>query len=111
MAIGEYNNYREGKKSGGAVMRLVSIYDQEKLREHGLLVKPETLRIWRCKGKYMEDGLFVKLGHRLLIDLDALERILKREQAKMVELGKRMHRARQGKAGHSRQGRAGQGVY
>jgi len=87
-------------------MRLVSIYDQEKLREHGLLVKPETLRIWRCKGKYMEDGLFVKLGHRLLIDLDVLERILKREQAKMVELGKRMHRARQGKAGHSRQGRA-----
>jgi len=87
------------KKSGGAVMRLVSIYDQEKLKEHGLLVKPETLRIWRCKGKFVKDGLFVKLGHRLLIDLDALERILKREQAKMVELGKRMHRARQGKTG------------
>ena len=64
------------KKSGGAVMRLVSIYDQEKLKEHGLLVKPETLRIWRCKGKFVKDGLFVKLGHRLLIDLDALERIL-----------------------------------
>jgi len=79
-------------------MRLVSIYDQEKLREHGLLVKPETLRIWKCKGKYVEEGLFVKLGHRLLIDLDALERILKREQAKMVELGKRMHRAWQGRA-------------
>ena len=57
-------------------MRLVSIYDQEKLREHGLLVKPETLRIWKCKGKFVKDGLFVKLGHRLLIDLDALERIL-----------------------------------
>lgn len=85
-------------------MRLVSIYDQEKLREHGLLVKPETLRIWKCKGKFVKDGLFVKLGHRLLIDLDALERILKREQAKMVELGERMHRARQGKV---RQGRAG----
>ena len=80
-------------------MRLVSIYNQEKLKEHGLLVKPETLRIWKCKGKYMEDGLFVKLGHRLLIDLDALERILKREQAKMVELGKRMRKAGQGKAG------------
>ena len=76
MAIAEYNNTERGKKSGGAVMRLVSIYDQEKLREHGLLVKPETLRIWRCKGKFVKDGLFIKLGHRLLIDLDALERIL-----------------------------------
>ncbi|RLG20308.1 hypothetical protein DRN74_05755 [Candidatus Micrarchaeota archaeon] len=89
---------QRGKK-GGAVMRLVSIYNQEELRKHGLLVKPETLRIWKCKGKFVKDGLFVKLGHRLLIDLDALERILKREQQKMVELGKRMHRAGQGKAG------------
>jgi len=75
-------------------MNLASIYDQEKLREHGLLVKPSTLRVWRCRGKYAEEGLFVRFGHKLMIDLNVLDQILKREQEKQRQIGKRMVEAR-----------------
>jgi len=75
-------------------MNLVSIYDTEALRAHGLLVKSATLRVWRCKGRYAEAGLFVRFGHKLMIDVDVLDRILKREQEKQRQIGKRMVEAR-----------------
>ena len=73
-------------------MNLVSIYDSEKLKEYGLHVTPGTLKIWRHQGWYVEDGLFVKFAHRLYIDTDALQKILQREQRKMMEQGKRIAR-------------------
>ena len=80
-------------------MNLVSIYDEETLRRHGLLVKPSTLRVWRCKGRYAEEGLFVRFAHKLMIDLDVLQKILEREQRRMVEQGKKMAEARSFKRG------------
>ena len=80
-------------------MNLVSIYDQEKLRQHGLLVKPSTLRIWRCKGRYAEEGLFVRFAHKLMIDLDVLQKILQREQEKQKRVGEKMAEAKSFKRG------------
>ena len=80
-------------------MNLVSIYDEETLRRHGLLVKPSTLRVWRCKGRYAEEGLFVRFAHKLMIDLDALDQILKREKEKQKRIGERMQEARSFKRG------------
>ena len=71
-------------------MNLASIYDQETLRRHGLLVKPSTLRIWKCKGKYVEEGLFVRFAHKLMVNLDVLEQILQRELEKQKQIGRRM---------------------
>jgi len=65
-------------------MNLVSIYDSKKLKEYGLHVTPGTLKIWRHQGRYVADGLFVKFAHRLYIDTDALQKILQREQQKMM---------------------------
>ena len=70
-------------------MNLVSIYDEETLRRHGLLVKPSTLRVWRCKGRYAEEGLFVRFAHKLMIDLDVLQKILQREQKRIMEQGRK----------------------
>jgi len=75
-------------------MNLVSIYDTETLRTHGLLVKPSTLRIWKCKGRYAEEGLFIRFGHKLMIDLDVLQKILQREQEKQRQISKRMQEAK-----------------
>ena len=75
-------------------MRLVSIYNQEKLREHGLLVRPSTLRVWRCRGKYAREGLFMRFGHKLMIDLDVLDQILKQEKEKQKRIGERMQEAK-----------------
>jgi len=75
-------------------MNLASIYDEETLRRHGLLVKPSTLRIWKCKGRYAEEGLFIRFGHKLMIDLDVLDQILKREKEKQRQISKRMVEAK-----------------
>ena len=75
-------------------MNLVSIYDSEKLKQHGLHVTPGTLKIWRHQGRYVEDGLFVKFAHRLYIDVDVLQKILEREQQKMMEQGRKMAEAK-----------------
>jgi len=75
-------------------MNLVSIYDTETLRAHGLLVKPSTLRIWKCKGKYAGEGLFVRFAHKLMIDLDVLQKILQREQEKQKRVGEKMAEAK-----------------
>ena len=71
-------------------MRAVSICDTETLRAHGLCVTPGTLRIWKHYGRYVDDGLFIKIGNRLYVDLDTWQEILKKEQRKMMEVGKRM---------------------
>ena len=70
-------------------MRAVSIHDTEALRAHGLLVKPQTLRIWKHYGKYVSDGLFLKIGNRLYVDLDVWEQILRKEQKRMMEQGRK----------------------
>lgn len=70
-------------------MNLISIYDTERLREHGLCVTPGTLKVWRHQGRYVADGLFVKFAHRLYIDTDALQKILQREQKRMMEQGRK----------------------
>jgi len=75
-------------------MKLVSIYDTERLREHGLHVTPGTLKIWRHQGRYVADGLFVKFAHRLYVDVDVLQKILQREQKRMIEQGKKMAEAK-----------------
>jgi len=75
-------------------LNLVSIYNSEKLKEYGLHVTPGTLKIWRHQGRYVEDGLFVKFAHRLYIDTDALQKILQREQQKMMEQGRKMAEAK-----------------
>ena len=75
-------------------MNLISIYDTERLREHGLCVTPGTLKVWRHQGRYVADGLFVKFAHRLYIDTDALQKILQREQKRMMEQGKRIAEAK-----------------
>ena len=75
-------------------MKLVSIYDTERLREHGLHVTPGTLKIWRHQGRYVADGLFVKFAHRLYVDVDVLQKILQREQRKMMEQGQRIAEAK-----------------
>ena len=71
-------------------MNLASIHDGAKLKAHGLCVTPGTLRIWKHYGKYVDDGLFIKIGNRLYVDLDTWQEILKKEQRKMMEVGKRM---------------------
>jgi len=71
-------------------MRPVSIHDSETLRAHGLCVTPGTLRIWKHYGRYVDEGLFIKIGNRLYVDLDTWQEILKKEQRKMMEVGKRM---------------------
>ncbi len=73
-------------------MNLVSIYDQEKLRAHGLLAKPATLRVWRCRGKYPE--LFVRFAHKLMVDLDVLERIIKEEKEKQRQEARNFKRVK-----------------
>jgi len=80
-------------------MNLISIYDTERLREHGLHVTPGTLKVWRHQGRYVVDGLFVKFAHRLYIDVDVLQKILQREQQEMMEQGRRMQEARSFKRG------------
>jgi len=75
-------------------MNLASILDSKKLKEHGLCVTPGTLRIWKCHGKYVSDGLFIKIGNRLYVDLDTWQEILKEEQRKMMEQGQRIAEAK-----------------
>ena len=75
-------------------MRAVSIQDTETLRAHGLYVTPGTLRVWKCHGKYVKEGLFLKIGNRLFVDLDVWEQILKKEQKRMMEQGKRIAEAK-----------------
>jgi len=57
-------------------------------------VTPGTLKVWRHQGRYVADGLFVKFAHRLYIDTDALQKILQREQKRMMEQGKRIAEAK-----------------
>ena len=75
-------------------MRPVSIHNTEELRKHGLCVTPGTLRIWKHHGKYISDGLFLKIGGRLYVDLDTWEEILKKKQREMMEQGRKMVEAR-----------------
>jgi len=75
-------------------MNLASIHDGAKLKAHGLCVKPETLRIWKHYGKFVSDGLFLKIGNRLYVDLDVWEQILRKEQKRMIEQGKKMAEAK-----------------
>jgi len=75
-------------------MRLVSIYDQEMLKKNGLFVKPDTLRKWKHLGRYVKDGLFIKIGNRLYVDLEAWERILRREQEELIKQAERLERAK-----------------
>ena len=75
-------------------MRAVSIQDTETLRAHGLYVTPGTLRVWKCHGKYVKEGLFLKIGNRLFVDLDAWNRILEKEQRRMIQQGKKMAEAK-----------------
>jgi len=75
-------------------MRVVSICNTEELRKHGLCVTPATLRIWKHYGKYVDDGLFIKIGNRLFVDLDVWEQILKKEQKRMMEQGRKMVEAK-----------------
>ena len=70
-------------------MQAVSICNTEELRKHGLCVTPGTLRIWKHYGKFVSDGLFIKIGNRLFVDLDVWEQILKKEQRKMMEQGRK----------------------
>jgi len=80
-------------------MRAVSIHDSETLRAHGLCVTPGTLRIWKHYGKYVDDGLFIKIGNRLYVDLDVWEEILRKEQKRMMEQAKRIAEAKRFRRG------------
>ena len=71
-------------------MRAVRICNTEELRKHGFCVTPGTLRIWKCHGKYVSDGLFIKIGNRLYVDLDVWGQILRKEQKRMMEQGRKM---------------------
>jgi len=60
--------------------RIIPVRDSSLLRSHGIYYTPRTLRKMHCEKKHPE--IFLKIGSRLHIDLDAWARIVKSAQEK-----------------------------
>ncbi len=68
----EASERKERKK----IYTLISLTDEEELKEAGISVSPWTLRKWRREGRYPE--LFTKVGKRVFLVLENWQKLVQK---------------------------------
>jgi len=78
-----------------SISRYIPISNELLLRENGIYLSPPTLRKQHCKG--INPKLFIKLGHKVFIDLEVWGEIVAEAKHKRDERAYKLNEVTKGK--------------